>query len=103
MFSLNQMCVLLWKKYSHLHFFLDMQSGKFGKLNKSIRFSEILDLSQFMRGTSDRSAVYRLYGVIVHLDIMNAAFSGHYVCYVKNMHNKWFKIDDSTVILISLV
>ncbi|XP_030528463.1 ubiquitin carboxyl-terminal hydrolase 16-like isoform X1 [Rhodamnia argentea] len=73
------------------------QSGKFGKLNKSIRFSEILDLSPFMKGTSDRSAVYRLYGVIVHLDIMNAAFSGHYVCYVKNMHNKWFKIDDSTV------
>lgn len=74
------------------------QSGKFGKLNKSIRFSEILDLSPYMKGTtSDRSAVYRLYGVIVHLDIMNAAFSGHYVCYVKNMHNKWFKIDDSTV------
>ncbi|KAF8024792.1 hypothetical protein BT93_F1846 [Corymbia citriodora subsp. variegata] len=73
------------------------QSGKFGKLNKSIRFSEILDLSPYMKGTGDRSAVYRLYGVIVHLDIMNAAFSGHYVCYVKNMHNKWFKIDDSTV------
>ncbi|KAK8501068.1 hypothetical protein V6N12_000174 [Hibiscus sabdariffa] len=28
---------------------------------------------------------------------MNAAFSGHYLCYVKNAQNKWFKIDDSTV------
>lgn len=50
-----------------------------------------------MSGTSDKSPIYRLYGVVVHLDVMNAAFSGHYVCYVRNSQNKWFKIDDSTV------
>ncbi|PPD72416.1 hypothetical protein GOBAR_DD30681 [Gossypium barbadense] len=49
------------------------QSGKFGKLNKAVR----------------------LYGVVVHLDIMNAAFLGPYLCYVKNAQNKWFKIDDN--------
>ncbi|KAK3030734.1 hypothetical protein RJ639_036538 [Escallonia herrerae] len=73
------------------------QSGKFGKLNKSIRFPEILNLAPYMSTTSDKSPIYRLYGVVVHLDIMNAAFSGHYVCYVKNTQNKWFKIDDSSV------
>ncbi|KAJ7958928.1 Ubiquitin carboxyl-terminal hydrolase [Quillaja saponaria] len=78
------------------------QSGKFGKLNKPIRFPEILDLAPFMSGTSDKSPIYRLYGVVVHLDIMNAAFSGHYVCYVKNIQNKWFKIDDSTVTTVEL-
>ncbi|XP_034891901.1 ubiquitin carboxyl-terminal hydrolase 16 isoform X1 [Populus alba] len=78
------------------------QSGKFGKLNKSIRFPEILDLAPYMSGTSDKSPVYRLYGVIVHLDVMNAAFSGHYVCYVKNIQNKWFKVDDSTVTAVEL-
>ncbi|XP_024450971.2 ubiquitin carboxyl-terminal hydrolase 16 isoform X2 [Populus trichocarpa] len=78
------------------------QSGKFGKLNKSIRFPEILDLAPYMSGTSDKSPIYRLYGVIVHLDVMNAAFSGHYVCYVKNIQNKWFKIDDSTVTAVEL-
>ncbi|KAG5223345.1 hypothetical protein OIU76_002049 [Salix suchowensis] len=78
------------------------QSGKFGKLNKSIRFPEILDLAPYMSGTSDKSSIYRLYGVIVHLDVMNAAFSGHYVCYVKNIQNKWFKIDDSTVTAVEL-
>ncbi|KAJ6335437.1 hypothetical protein OIU78_012132 [Salix suchowensis] len=78
------------------------QSGKFGKLNKSIRFPEILDLAPYMSGTSDKSPIYRLYGVIVHLDVMNAAFSGHYVCYVKNMQNKWFEIDDSTVTAVEL-
>ncbi|XP_071925936.1 ubiquitin carboxyl-terminal hydrolase 16-like [Coffea arabica] len=78
------------------------QSGKFGKLNKTIRFPEILDLAPYMSGTSDKSPIYRLYGVIVHLDIMNAAFSGHYVCYVKNTQNKWFKIDDSMVNAVEL-
>lgn len=73
------------------------QSGKFGKLNKAIQFPEILDLAPYVSGTSDKSPVYRLYGVVVHVDIMNAAFSGHYVCYVKNVQNKWFKIDDSKV------
>lgn len=73
------------------------QSGKFGKLNKLIRFPEILNLAPYISGTSDKSPIYRLYGVIVHLDVMNAAVSGHYVCYVKNPQNKWFKIDDSTV------
>ncbi|KAD4586149.1 hypothetical protein E3N88_23750 [Mikania micrantha] len=73
------------------------QSGKFGKLNKSIRFPEILNMAPYVSGTSDRSTVYGLYGVVVHVDVMNAAFSGHYVCYVKNLENKWFKIDDSRV------
>ncbi|KAK8681689.1 hypothetical protein V6N13_054091 [Hibiscus sabdariffa] len=73
------------------------QFGKFGKLNKAIRFPEILNLAPYMSGISDKSPMYKLYGVVVHLDVMNAAFSGHYLCYVKNSQNKWFKIDDNTV------
>ncbi|KAI3819878.1 hypothetical protein L1987_13730 [Smallanthus sonchifolius] len=73
------------------------QSGKFGKLNKSIHFPEILDMAPYVTGTSDKSPIYSLYGVVVHVDTMNAAFSGHYVCYVKNLQNRWFKFDDSMV------
>ncbi|GMH31372.1 hypothetical protein Nepgr_033215 [Nepenthes gracilis] len=73
------------------------QSGNFGKLNKSVQFPEILDLAPYMKGASDKSPIYRLYGVVVHLDILNSTFSGHYVCYVRNVQNKWFKIDDSSV------
>ncbi|XP_031125192.1 ubiquitin carboxyl-terminal hydrolase 19-like [Ipomoea triloba] len=72
------------------------QSGKFGKLNKPVTFPEILNLALYMSGTSDKSPIYQLYGVIVHLDAKNAAFSGHYICYVKNFQNKWFRVDDST-------
>ncbi|GAU43480.1 hypothetical protein TSUD_244020 [Trifolium subterraneum] len=77
------------------------RSGKYGKLNKPIRFPEILDLAPFMSGTSDL-AIYRLYGVVVHLDTRNASYSGHYVCYVKNFQNSWFKIDDSVVTPVEL-
>lgn len=75
----------------------NLQSGKFGKLSKSIQFPEILNMVPFMSSTSDTSPIYRLYGVVVHLDIMNASFSGHYICYVKNIQNKWFEVDDSSV------
>ncbi|KAF3591062.1 hypothetical protein DY000_02027252 [Brassica cretica] len=74
------------------------QSGKFGKLNKLIRFPETLDLTPYVSGGSEKSHDYKLYGVVVHLDTMNAAFSGHYVCYVRNSQNKWYKADDSTVV-----
>ncbi|XP_010266094.1 PREDICTED: ubiquitin carboxyl-terminal hydrolase 17-like [Nelumbo nucifera] len=73
------------------------QSGKFGKLNKVVRFPRVLDLAPYMSTTNDKSPVYTLYAVVVHLDVMNAAFSGHYVCYIKNFQEKWYKIDDSTV------
>lgn len=74
-----------------------LQSGKFGKLNKAVRFPEYLDLAPYMSGTNDKSPVYRLYAVVVHLDVTNAAFSGHYVCYVKSTQGKWYKTDDSMV------
>lgn len=54
-------------------------------------------MAPYMSGSSDKSPLYSLYAVVVHLDIMNAAFSGHYVCYIKNIQGEWFKIDDSTV------
>ncbi|XP_022849586.1 ubiquitin carboxyl-terminal hydrolase 16-like [Olea europaea var. sylvestris] len=78
------------------------QADKFGKLNKRIKFPEILNMAPYMSGTSDKSPIYQLYGVVVHLDVMNATFSGHYVCYIKNNHGRWFKVDDSTVQVVEL-
>lgn len=74
-----------------------LQADKFGKLNKRINFPEILNMAPYMSGTSDKSPIYQLYGVVVHLDVMNATFTGHYVSYIKNNQGRWFKADDSTV------
>ncbi|KAL6578375.1 ubiquitin-specific protease [Orobanche minor] len=78
------------------------QLGGFGKLNKSVKFPEILNLAPYMRGTSDKSPIYQLYGALVHLDVKNATFTGHYVCFIKNNQGKWFKADDSSVQMVEL-
>ncbi|KAG0463148.1 hypothetical protein HPP92_021624 [Vanilla planifolia] len=73
------------------------QSGRFGKLNKRVTFPENLDLSPYMSANRDGSDQYTLYGVIVHLDMLNASFFGHYICYTKDYQGQWYKIDDCKV------
>lgn len=54
-------------------------------------------MARYMSATDDKSPVYQLYAVVVHLDVMNSSFSGHYVCYVKDTQGKWYKTDDTKV------
>jgi ubiquitin carboxyl-terminal hydrolase 36/42 len=73
------------------------QEGKYGKINKCITFPDMLDMIPFMTGTGDVPPLYMLYAVVVHLDTLNASFSGHYVAYVKDLQGSWFRIDDTEV------
>ncbi|XP_020548505.1 ubiquitin carboxyl-terminal hydrolase 19-like, partial [Sesamum indicum] len=77
------------------------QSGRFGKLNKRITFPETLDLSSYM-SESDGNDVYKLYAVIVHVDMLNASFFGHYICYVKDFRGNWYRVDDCKVASVDL-
>ncbi|GAU28443.1 hypothetical protein TSUD_54940 [Trifolium subterraneum] len=73
------------------------QEGRYGKINKCITFPEMLDMIPFMTGTGDIPPLYVLYAVVVHLDTLNASFSGHYVSYVKDLQGNWFRVDDTEV------
>ncbi|XP_074564362.1 uncharacterized protein LOC141820902 [Curcuma longa] len=73
------------------------QSGRFGKLNKRVTFPENLNLTPYMSGGSDGTDLYVLYAVVVHVDMLNASFFGHYICYTKDYQGKWYRIDDSKV------
>ncbi|XP_042517575.1 ubiquitin carboxyl-terminal hydrolase 15-like isoform X2 [Macadamia integrifolia] len=73
------------------------QNGRYGKINKCITFPEMLDMIPFMTGTGDSPPLYVLYAVVVHLDTLNASFSGHYVSYVKDVQGTWFRIDDTEI------
>ncbi|XP_058219926.1 ubiquitin carboxyl-terminal hydrolase 15 isoform X1 [Rhododendron vialii] len=73
------------------------QEGSYGKINKCITFPDMLDMVPFMTGTDDIPPLYMLYAVVVHLDTLNASFSGHYVSYVKDLQGNWFRIDDTEV------
>ncbi|XP_012081651.1 ubiquitin carboxyl-terminal hydrolase 17 isoform X2 [Jatropha curcas] len=78
------------------------QSGNFGKLNKSVRFPEVLDMAPYMCGKSDKSPQYSLYAVVVHRDMLNDTSTGHYVCYIKTSHGEWFGVNDSIVMPVEL-
>ncbi|KAI9118558.1 hypothetical protein K1719_010890 [Acacia pycnantha] len=78
------------------------QSGRFGKLNKRITFPETLNLTPYMSEAGDGSDVYKLYAVVVHLDMMNASFFGHYICYIKDFRGNWYRIDDCKVVSVEL-
>lgn len=78
------------------------QSGRFGKLNKRVSFPETLDLTPYMSEGGDGTDVYRLYAVVVHVDMLNASFFGHYICYTKDFRGNWYRIDDDKVESVEL-
>ncbi|KAA8529700.1 hypothetical protein F0562_034200 [Nyssa sinensis] len=73
------------------------QSGRFGKLNKRVTFPETLDLKPYMSEAGDDNDIYKLYAVVVHVDMLNASFFGHYICYTKDFCGNWYRIDDCKV------
>ncbi|KAF5743383.1 ubiquitin carboxyl-terminal hydrolase 18-like isoform X2 [Tripterygium wilfordii] len=78
------------------------QSGRFGKLNKRVTFPETLDLSPYMSDETNGTDVYKLYAVVVHVDMLNASYFGHYICYTKDFCGRWHRIDDCKVTTVDL-
>lgn len=56
-----------------------------------------------MSEAGDGTDMYKLYAVVVHVDMLNASFYGHYICYTKDFRGNWYKIDDCKVVLSLLV
>ncbi|XP_019448006.1 PREDICTED: ubiquitin carboxyl-terminal hydrolase 18-like isoform X2 [Lupinus angustifolius] len=82
--------------------FKRFQSGRFGKLNKRVAFPETLNLSPYTSEAGDGSDIYKLYAVVVHLDMLNASFFGHYICYIKDFQGNWYRVDDWKVTRVEL-
>lgn len=78
------------------------QGGSFGKLNKRISFPETLDLSPYMSEPGENNNLYKLYAVIVHVDMLNASFFGHYICYIRDFRGNWYQIDDCKVSCVDI-
>ncbi|XP_050216896.1 ubiquitin carboxyl-terminal hydrolase 18 isoform X2 [Mercurialis annua] len=78
------------------------QSGRFGKLNKRVAFPEMLNLSPYISEAENGTDVYRLYAVVVHVDMLNASFFGHYICYIKDFCGNWYRVDDCKVRSVGL-
>lgn len=59
----------------------------------------MLDLSPYMSEASNDPDIYKLYAVVVHIDMLNASYFGHYICYTKDFCGSWYRIDDCKVTL----
>ena len=63
--------------------------GLFGKVNKYIEFPAELSLRPFLSPSTikelhdDSAVLYKLYAVLVHLDLLNISQLGHYITYIK--------------------
>ncbi|KAL8588917.1 hypothetical protein ACOMHN_012955 [Nucella lapillus] len=73
---------------------------KASKIEKHIRFSDVLNIRKYMSPTAathdmEEPVSYRLYGVIVHAG--SSSSQGHYYCYVKSPSNTWYHMNDSSV------
>jgi ubiquitin C-terminal hydrolase len=65
-------------------------------VTKDIQYTETLDMAPYVsKETNCKSAIYRLYAVLVHLGY--GCDSGHYFAYVKAPDGKWFRMDDEDV------
>lgn len=67
------------------------------KINKSIVFTEIINLSKIMHGvskTAESEDIYELYGILVHYG--NSPYAGHYTSFVK-VNGNWYLFDDEEV------
>ncbi|KAL9226776.1 hypothetical protein vseg_002547 [Gypsophila vaccaria] len=78
------------------------QGGNFGKINKKVTFPERLDLCPYMSEERDGTDKFELYAVVVHVDMLNASFFGHYICYTKCFRGDWYWIDDCKVTKVEL-
>ncbi|KAK4338053.1 hypothetical protein RND71_042540 [Anisodus tanguticus] len=55
-----------------------------------------------MSEAGDGNDIYKLYAVILHVDMLNASFFGHYICYIKDFCGSWYRIDDCKVVSVDL-
>lgn len=99
--------------------------GTFGKVNKYVHFPTQLSLRPYMSACQRRreeaaagaggpqpgtglDTPYDLYGVIVHLDLMNVSSFGHYICYIREPARsperpaRWLRFDDDEIALVSV-
>ncbi|KAL0912052.1 hypothetical protein M5K25_017995 [Dendrobium thyrsiflorum] len=71
-----------------------------GKINRSIEFEEMLELSNYMyKSAQESEPKYNLFGSIVHSGY--SPESGHYYAYIKDAFGRWYCCNDAHVSLSS--
>lgn len=82
-----------------LRFVFDKQTGQKKKLNSFIQFPEVLDMTEYAKGSGvelSLPVVYDLSAVLIHRGI--SAYSGHYIAHIKDRSTQaWYKFNDEEI------
>lgn len=75
------------------------------KISTVISFPEMLDMTPFMSRSKEQSPYpidnrYSLFAVIIHLGA--TINMGHYIAYVRQQHDYWYKCDDDVIMRANL-
>ena len=87
-------CKKIIKQPENLFIHLKRFTNNMKKIQKTISYKEILDLSNF----SARPCKYKLQSLVLHT---GSVFGGHYYC-VRRLGNRWLEYNDTNVNEISL-
>ena len=84
-----------WKLPKILIIFFKRFTNRGGKIDKLIDFPlDNLDMSKYVLGYNKNKYKYELYGVSNHI---GGTGGGHYIAYIKNHDNNWYKYNDNVV------
>ncbi|CAN4105248.1 unnamed protein product [Withania somnifera] len=78
------------------------QRGRLDKLNQRVTFPENLALYSYMTEERDDNDIFKLYAVIVHVNMLKTSDFGHYICYIKDFSGNWYRIDDDKVLDVKI-
>ncbi|KAJ8912191.1 hypothetical protein NQ315_003795 [Exocentrus adspersus] len=84
----------------HLKRFQHLKNEIEKKISTLITFPEMLDMTPFMSRTKHECPIpsdnrYSLFAVINHIG--NSMSAGHYIAFVRQQHNSWYKCDDHVI------
>merc|ERR1719326_1778885 len=76
----------------------------FGKVNRVVEVPRVIDLTRFLSNSGSKFSednTYRLYGMVVHLDLCRSTFFGHYIIYILDDKGVWHCVDDHKISEVS--
>lgn len=84
-----------WKLPKILIIFFKRFNNMGNKIDRLIDYPlDNLDMSKYVLGYNKNKYKYELYGVSNHMGGTNG---GHYIAYIRNQDNNWYKFNDNTV------
>lgn len=86
--------LVFWNLSDVLIIQLKRYNSNGNKINKDIKYSELLDMSKYTINYADKDTLYKLVGICIQDGGLNG---GHYYAICRNNNNEWYIYNDANV------